>query len=588
MATPQPQPQAIQIEFDVPATMRDGTTLRANIYRPAGAGPWPVLLTRLPYGKDLPLGTALLDPVQAARRGYLIVVQDTRGRFSSEGEWYPLIDEGPDGYDSVEWAAGLPGSSGRVGMYGASYFGFTQWAAARERPPHLRALFPYVSWADVRDGTSMRGGALELGLQGNWLLQNTLSTVFRRNAGNPDPRVLGAELARLIGELDGLPHGGYRELPLRAFGPLKRVGSLRPFADVFTRHTDHDYIARASVAPAYERLNLPAYHAGGWYDIFLGGTLRNFSALTARGAAPQKLLIGPWTHGNSGEFVGDQDYGFTSAAALIDGQIDFMSLQLLWFDRWLKDVPNGIETSAPIKLFVMGENVWRDEREWPLKRAEPTPFYLRSGGHANSLDGDGTLSTQAPGAEPADRYAYDPRDPVPTLGGALLIHVSFRAGPCDQRPVERRPDVLVYSTPPLETDVEVTGPIGVTLWAASSAPDTDFVARLVDVFPDGRAINLTDGILRARFRAGIDAPEALIEPGRAYEYQIDLWATSNLFRAGHRIRVDITSSSFPRWDRNPNTGAPLGEGTELVTATQTILHDSDHPSRILLPLVARA
>ena len=577
----------VNVQFDVPATMRDGAVLRANVYRPEGSGPWPVLLTRLPYGKDLPLGVSVLDPVQAARRGYMVVVQDTRGRFRSEGEWYPLINEGPDGYDSVEWAASLPGGNGRVGMYGASYFGFTQWAAARERPPHLGALFPFITWAEVRDGTGMRGGAVELGLQAHWLMQMTLDPLFRRHAGETDPRGLGAELMRLAAELDNLPHGGYAALPLREFAPLARVGALQPFTDVFTRRTDHEYVSRASVAPFYDRLDVPAYHAGGWYDIFLGGTLQNFATLAAHHSAPQKLMIGPWSHVAQGEMIGDEHFGFRASTALIDAQIDFMTLQLMWFDRWLRDTPNGMDTTPPIKLFVMGENVWRYEQEWPLRRAVPTPFYLHSAGGANTAAGDGLLSTRRPDDDSADRYVYDPADPVPTLGGPLLIHPAYRPGPRDQAPIEARRDMLVYTTPPLDADTEVTGPITVILWAASTAPDTDFVARLVDVHPDGRAINLTDGIIRARARNGLQATESLIEPGQVYEYRIDLWATSNLFRARHRIRLDITSSSFPRWDRNPNTGAPLGEGSDLAPATQTILHDASHPSHVLLPLVPR-
>jgi uncharacterized protein len=584
MAAAQP-PTVVHVELDVPATMRDGVTLRANVYRPEGDGPWPVLLTRLPYGKDLPLGTSMMDPVQAARRGYMVVVQDTRGRFRSEGDWYPFIHEDLDGYDSVEWAAGLPGSSGRVGMYGASYFGFTQWAAARERPPHLAALFPFITWADALDGTSMRGGALELGIMGHWLMQQTLDPIIRQNVR--DPQALRAALDRLISELDGLPRGGYAELPLQEFGPLRRLDSAQFVADVLQRYNDEAYIARVSVAPFYERLDVPAYHAGGWYDIFLNGILQNYTALAARGATPQKLIIGPWSHGAYGQIIGDEDFGFRSATALIDGQIDFMSLQLTWFDRWLKDIANGIAAGPPVKLFIMGENVWRDEQEWPLRRAVPTPHYLHSAGGANTGAGDGTLSPAMPDDEPVDRYVYDPHNPVPTVGGALLVHPSYRPGPVDQRPVESRRDVLVYTSAPLERDVEVTGPVTVTLWAATSARDTDFVARLVDVHPDGRAINLTDGILRARFRQGIHAPESLVNPGQAYAYQIDLWATSNLFRAGHRIRLDVTSSSFPRWDRNPNTGAPLGEGTELVPATQTILHDAAHPSHVLLSIVPR-
>jgi uncharacterized protein len=578
----------IQVEFDVPATMRDGETLRANVYRPVGDGAWPVLLTRLPYGKDLPLGTAVLDPVQAARRGYIVVVQDTRGRFSSGGEWHPLLEEQDDGYDSVEWAAALPGSNGRVGMYGASYFGFTQWAAARQRPPHLRALFPFITWASTLDGTVRRGGALELGLQMNWNLQQSLNVIMRRHGANPDPRVLGAALSQAIDELDGLPGSGYTELPLIEHGPLARVGVAEGFQDGIVRRADRDYLDRTSVFPAYDQLDVPAYHAGGWYDIFLNGTLQNFSALTAHGRPPQKLLIGPWSHASQGQLIGDQDYGFRASSVFIDGQMDFMSLQLRWFDHWLRDQANGIDAEPPIKLFVMGENVWRFESEWPLRRAVPTSYYLHSAGRANTSAGDGTLSTDAPGDEAADRFTYDPRDPVPTVGGATLMHAAYPAGARDQRTIERRSDVLIYTSAPLTEDVEVTGPVSVTLWAASSAPDTDFVARLVDVFPDGRAITLTDGIIRARARAGLAAPESLIEPGRAYAYDIDLWATSNLFRAGHRIRLHVTSSSFPRWDRNHNTGAENGLDDVLVTADQVILHDEAHPSRVVLPIVPRA
>ncbi len=592
MAATPPTPRqqtapSVTVEFDVPMRLRDGVTLRANIYRPAGEGTWPVLLTRLPYGKDLPLGAAILDPVQVARRGYVVVVQDTRGRFRSEGEWFAFIHEADDGRDAVEWAAGLPGGTGQVGMYGISYFGFTQLAAALKRPEALKAVMPAQTWADALDGVLLRGGALELGTTLNWNLVMTLDSTFRRYAADPDPRAIGMAVARLIRELDALPTTGYGELPVDAFGPLRRVGGEAQLAESITRLGDEEFARRGSVAHAYDQIDVPAYHVGGWYDIFLGGTLRNFAALTARGTAPQKLLIGPWSHGVFGELIGDEDFGFGASAALINGQIDFQSLQLLWFDRWLKGAPNGIEQGAPIKIFVMGENVWRDEWEWPLGRAVLTPYYLRSGGHANTADGDGTLSPAAPGAEPADRYLYDPRDPVPTIGGSTLLHAAYRPGPRDQRSIEARPDVLVYTTPALEGDVEVTGPLSVTLWAASSAPDTDYVARLVDVHPDGRAMTLADGIVRARFRAGVHEPATLIEPGRVYEYHIDLFATSMLFRAGHRIRLEITGGSFPRWDRNPQTGGPLWKETELRSATQTIAHDAAHPSHVVLPIVPR-
>jgi putative CocE/NonD family hydrolase len=289
---------------------------------------------------------------------------------------------------------------------------------------------------------------------------------------------------------------------------------------------------------------------------------------------PTKLLIGPWTHSVSSNPIGDLDFGFGAQLGLINLQGDFNNLQLRWFDHWLKGIDTGMLAEAPIRLFVMGANVWRDEHEWPLARAVATPFYLRSGGR---------LSTEAPADEAPDCYRYDPHDPVPTHGGALLLAPEFRTGPVDQTAIEARPDVLTFTTAPLDRDTEVTGPVTVHLWASSSAPDTDFIARLVDVHPDGRAFNLTDGIIRARYRDGL--PASLLQPGRPYRLAIDLWATSNVFKAGHRVRVQVTSSNFPRWDRNPNTGHPFGQDAELCVAEQTILHDRDHPSHILLPLV---
>ncbi|HEY7124028.1 MAG TPA: CocE/NonD family hydrolase [Ktedonobacterales bacterium] len=581
---------AVTVEFDVPARMRDGVTLRSNIYRPAAAGDYPVLLTRLPYGKDFPLGTSILDPVKAARQGYIVVVQDTRGRFASEGDWYPLRDEGPDSYDSVEWAASLPGSTGKVGMYGASYFGFTQWAGAIQNPPHLAAMFPYVTWATPHDGVFSRGGALELGIQAGWLLETGLDTVLRRERGNPDPRVAFGKMAALAGEIDRLVDTGYWSLPLQEFEPFKRTNLGESFFDGVKEPFVPSYSAPSTILGHHHKVHAPSYNAGGWYDIFLAGTLRNFQEMRVQGATEAarqaRLIIGPWSHSTPGHTVGDVYFGYGSSAALINLQIDFMSLQLRWFDRWLKGQDNGVDREAPVKLFVMGANVWRDEQEWPLSRAVPTPFYLHSSGQANSLDGDGSLSQKAPEDESADHFTYDPANPVPTLGGSLLMPATYRSGPRDQRPIEQREDVLVFTSAPLEQDLEVTGPVSVTLWASSSAPDTDFVARLVDVHPDGFARNLTDGIIRARYRNGLDVPE-LLTPGQAYQFTIDLWATSNVFLAGHRIRLDITSSNFPRWDRNLNTGNAIGVDAEGRRATQTILHTRQHPSYVLLPVVPR-
>ncbi len=586
--------QQITVDFDVPAEMRDGTILRANVYRPAGEGRWPVLLTRLPYGKDFPLGTAVMDPAQVARRGYVVIVQDTRGRFTSEGEWDPMRNEALDGVDTIEWASKLPYSDGNVGMYGASYFGFTQWSAAVHQPPALKAMVPFITWNDPFNGTMFRGGALELGVMADWQLLMGIDVLFRRHRGNPDRRVLGQAFYLLSKEIDALGKQGYWSLPLKEFGPHKRQGVTPAFFDLIARPMDREAFEPMTILGKHENVNVPTLNVGGWYDIFLKDTIENFRIMRQQGSTPgarqSKLLIGPWSHREYGNRVGELNFGLASSTTYLNLQTDFMSFQVRWFDHWLKGKDTGMLNEAPIKLFVMGANVWRDEQEWPLARAVETRYYLHSTGHANTLHGNGYLTTDIPDAdEPAsDHYTYDPANPVITRGGALLMPPEYPQGPYDQRQTESREDVLVYTSGQLKEDLEVTGPITVHLWATSSAPDTDFVARLVDVHPDGYAQNLTDGIIRARYRnfAHGEKP-SLIEPGKAYEYTIDLWATSNVFKAGHRIRLDGTSSNFPRWDRNPNTGHEFGADSELAVANQTILHDAEHPSYVVLPVVPK-
>lgn len=584
--------QQVVVEYDVPARMRDGVTLRANIYRPAGEGQWPVLLTRLPYGKDLPGGSSVMDPAQVARRGYVVIVQDTRGRFASEGEWKPMVNEPLDGVDTIKWAASLPYSNGKVGMYGASYYGFTQWSAAVHAPEELKAMVPFITWNDPLNGVLFRGGTLELGTSANWQISMGFDELVRRYRGNPDPRELGRALYRLVGGIDTMGKQGYWSLPLKDFTPLKSNNVGMAFFESVAHPMDrqHPDTDTMTILGKHEQVKVPALNIGGWYDIFLKDTLSNFTTMRQQGSTPEarqsKLVIGPWAHTSYGAAIGEMNFGFASTAAFINLQIDIVSLQIRWFDTFLKGIDTGMLNEAPIKLFVMGANTWRDEQEWPLARAVDTRYYLHSNGHANTLNGDGVLSTSVPKAESTDTYLYDPAHPVMTRGGALLMAPEFPGGPFDQRQTESRDDVLTYTTPALEQDTEVTGPVVVHLWATSSAPDTDFVARLVDVYPDGYAQNLTDGIIRARYRnfAHGEAP-SLIEQGKAYEYEIDLWATSNLFKKGHHIRVDITSSNFPRWDRNPNTGHDFGTDEQLVVATQTILHDAEHPSYIVLPIV---
>lgn len=378
----QPQPQAITVDFDVPARMRDGTILRANIYRPAGEGRWPVLLTRLPYGKDFPLGTAALDPVQAARRGYVVIVQDTRGTNASEGDWYPYLLEADDGVDTIGWAAALPVADGQVGMYGLSYFGFTQWAAAVRQPPALKAMVPFITWADPLNGGFYRGGALELGILANWNLWMGLGVLSRRH--REDPATLGQAVAALCQEIDALGPAGYRSLPLADFAPLRRQEVAPAFFDIVAAPMDRarDLTAAATIRGQHDQVQVPTFNVGGWYDIFLADTLASFTAIRAAGT-PTKLLIGPWSHGTQSNPVGERNFGFGAEKGFIDLQQDFGGLQLRWFDHWLKGIDTGMMMEAPIKLFVMGANVWRDEQEWPLARAVTTPTTcVQAGGSA--------------------------------------------------------------------------------------------------------------------------------------------------------------------------------------------------------------
>jgi putative CocE/NonD family hydrolase len=566
-------PDQLTVEFDVPATMRDGTVLRANIFRPAEGGPFPVALCRTPYGKDFASVQAFLDAPRLARAGYIVVIQDVRGRATSDGAFSPFAHEYDDGYDTVEWAARLPGSSSAVGMFGISYHGFTQWAAALASPPSLKAIVPGLTWARADDGVTFRGGAFELGLAGRWHLEAVAIDAILRRLKDAPPDELARALADLAREIDALRSDGYGELPLADFGPLRRVGVGAEFLEHSARGRAPESYSPFLSPEAYGRITVPSLNIGGWYDIFVQGTIENYLGTRVRGATAEarrsRLLIGPWSHVNYGGTVGEQDFGFAAQAAFMNLQIDLTGLTRRWFDHWLKGLDTGLASEPPVRVFVLGANAWRDMDAWPPPATE-TPLYLRAGG---------ALAPEAPGDEPPDSYVYDPSDPTPTRGGQLLMHPLFVTGAADQRPVEARPDVLSYTGAPLERDLEVIGRVGVRLWAASDAPDTDFVARLVDVHPDGFAQILADGIVRAR--AVVAGP---LEPGRPYEFAIDLWSVANLFRAGHRIRLDICSASFPRWDRSLNTLAPTPTLADARPARQTILHDAAHPSRVLLPV----
>lgn len=571
----------LAVERNVPVPMRDGIILYADIYRPAGEGSYPVLLQRTPYNKSDPLVTSSEgDALRFAEAGYAVVIQDVRGRYASQGEFYVLENESHDGYDTVGWCAAQPWSSGKVGMFGASYAGATQWLAAITQPPHLVTIIPAMAFSDCRQGWTYEGGAFVLGLTLSWtLVYLARDTAFRKLNSLPDGE---SRLDGLTWAVDHLSEV-FRRLPLTNQPELEGVA---PYYFDWLAHPDEDdYWRRWDIEASYDRISIPALNVGGWYDIFLRGTLHNFSGVRER-ATPearqgQRLLIGPWSHDFPwmDNLVGDVDFGFASSGP----GIDFNGLQIRWFDRYLRDVENDFAAAAPVHIFVMGSNVWRSEQEWPLARTRYTNYYMHSAGCANSLHGDGTLTTQAPQDEPPDSYLYNPRDPVPTGGGAVCCSPIYtQGGAFDQRHIESRADVLVYTTALLTEELEVTGPIRLTLFASTSAPDTDWTAKLVDVGPNGFARNLTEGIVRARYRDSSSDP-TLLEPGQTYEYSIDLWGTSNVYKAGHRIRVEISSSNFPRFDRNPGTGEPA----EFCSALQHVFHDTMHPSRITLPVIAQ-
>lgn len=562
---------AVTFESNVPVKMRDGVTLRADIYRPKADGKFPVLLQRTPYNKggDVEFG------LKAAARGYVAIIQDVRGRYASEGEWYTFKHESLDGYDTVEWAAALPYSDGRVGMFGGSYVGATQMLAAIAQPPHLAGICPYVTGSNYHSNWTYQGGAFEQWFNQSWtsgLAQNT----FDRNVSDRTNATKG---------MWQLPLGSYALFnDLTDSGVPVSVKSLAPyFADWLAHPSEDAYWKQWSIEAHFQEITVPQLTIAAWYDIFQDGSLRNYLGVKAHGATDaarrnQHLLVVVGGHAGNGPKIGEVDFGPAS-------HFDEDAVTLAWYDYLFKSAQNEF-AGKPVKLFVMGANQWREEDDWPLARAQRTKYFLHSSGKANSLRGTGTLSTVAPGAtEASDQYVYDPANPAPTIGGPLCCDAAHLApGPRDQRPVEARDDVLVYSTPPLASDMEVTGPVSLELYVKSSAVDTDYTAKLVDVWPDGFAQNLTEGILRTRYRNSQETPE-LMTPGQVYKLTIDVWSTSNVFKKGHALRLEVSSSNFPRFNRNLNTGEDNGTGQRFVPATNTILHDAEHPSVLTLPVV---
>ena len=553
------EPFDIIMELDVRVPMRDGVTLSSDIYRPDAPGAFPTVLMRTPYSNNI---AGMIEKARRlANHGYVCVAQDVRGRWDSDGTYYPFR-EGPDGYDTQEWIGLQSWSDGTIGMSGASYLGTVQWQSAPFRSEHLKCIAPRVICCDYYDGLIYPGGALQLNVAMTWGMRTNARTGQDIDYHNWNE--------------------AFRSLPLGQMDEL--AGRDLPFWKDWMEHDTYDaYWQAMDDEQRWDEISVPALNMGGWYDLYAPQTFTNFNGLRLNGRTPEarqsKLIVGPWPHSLSASTrTGDVDFG--------DGSlVDLEALEMRWFDYWQRGIENGIADEPPIRLFIMGANVWHDEYEWPLARTDWQEWYLHSNGSANTLLGDGVLSTDVPLSEPNDQFIFDPAYPVQTLGGNNCCSPDLVPwGPHDQRPAEMRSDVLCYSSMPLEEDLEVTGPIRMILHAATDGPDTDWTVKLVDVSPSGYAMNLCDGIIRGRLREDRCNP-VLLEPDQVYRYEIEVGVTGNVFRSGHRIRVEISSSNFPRFDRNHNTGKPAREDTELRQARQTICHSDIYPSHLVLPVI---
>lgn len=580
-----------KVEHDVPMQTRDGVTLYSDVYRPDGEGTFPVMIIRTPYDKSMQvyadgatMSRHLIHSRYFPKHGYVVIVQDTRGRWQSGGEFYPYIWDAQDGFDTVEWAAKQPWSNGKVAIVGKSYMGLVQYLAAIEQPPHLVAGGPMSAPISYFENCVYRRGVFELGWQLSYIIGLARDIAIRMGGEEGERRLLYLNrfLENPAIRFGKLKMSEFEHMPIRDW--IGRLAEDAPYVrDLLENWKDGEYWHKMDARPRAGNINVPMLHVGSWFDPFLIDTTEMFERIRREGspevARNQQLIIGPWTHIFGSRRAGQVDFG-------PEAELDIDGLELRWYDHWMKGIDTGLLDEAPVKVFVMGANKWRHEQEWPIARTQYTPLYLASGGKANSRDGDGCLSFEEPGAMPPDSYIYDPNDPVPTCGGTTLLAHGGDAGSCDQALVEQRQDVLVYTSEALARPIEVTGPVVLKLFASTSAPDTDFNAKLVDVRTDGTAFNVADGVIRARFRESLANPTP-VDPGAIVEYEIDMWSTSHLFQAGHRMRIDITSSDFPRYDRNPNTGNDFGvdRGEDMVPARQTIFHDARYPSHVLLPVI---
>lgn len=566
----------ITVRTDVPVKMRDGVTLLADIYRPDTAEPLPVLLMRTPYDKSMAQNTVFMNPAWYARYGYIVVIQDCRGRYSSEGVWNPYELEAADGHDTVEWASHLEGSNGSVAMYGFSYPGAIQLQTAATRPRGLKTIVPAMTASDFFDHWTYEGGVLSQAFILSWVLYLCQDTA--RREGKFD---LQREL-----------WSTFMSLPAPYFSTpvIDTIRDARTVAPYFVEWLDHDtydeYWRNKSIRNSYSEIELPVLHVGGWYDVFIKGTIENFLTLdklrqSDSGRGEQKLIVGPWHHLPWQQYVGSCDFG-VAACNVVN------PMQLKWLDRHMGYSSAEQEDSPKVQVFVLNANEWRSFDSWPPAGTVNRTYYLHSGGRANSISGDGTLSTDAPVDEPWDLYLHDPSAPVLSQGGHSCCFEDIAPmGPMSQRKNEIRNDVLVYTSAVLDQDVSVMGLVKARFYASSTADDTDFAVMLCDVAECGLSINIVNSIVRASRRNSLSEPE-LLEPEKVYEFNLDVGWTAALFKKGHRIRVTIASSNFPHFGRTPNKSSISPVDADLndwKVARQTIYHDSEHPSHLVLPTI---
>jgi putative CocE/NonD family hydrolase len=553
--------EKIRIDHHTPIRMRDGVTLYADVYRPAREGKSPVIVVRTPYGVQRENVGVHDGLITLARLGYAVVNTDCRGRYESEGAWDPFRFEGKDGYDIIEWAARQPWSNGKVATQGGSYLGHVQWAAGSEKPPSLVAMFPAVASTNLYANWITHGGAFRLAFNFGWGVVRMPYRIMQ-----PQSYFSGKDAAPELRYENLLTH-----LPLATMDEAAFHHPVKHWRD-WVKHESYDaYWKEISDEEKFRNIRVPVHTQGGWFDIFLAGTINGLTGVRQYGATEKarqqsRMIIGPWGHGPSRKF-GDLDFGPEADRKLAD-------FERRWHEFHLKGVANGIDKEPPVEIFYMGINRWRGEQDWPVPGTRYQSWFLREGGKLSPDGAQGTATT----------YRYDPANPVPTTGGNNCCGAPTVAGPVDQAPLDGREDIVRFVSDPLTSPVTIAGPVRMKLHAATDGPDTDWMVKLIDVYPDGKAYPMAEGILRARFREGLDKPK-LLQPGQAYEFEIDMVGTAVAFLPGHRIRVDITSSNFPQFDRNLNTGEPLGQGAKPRIAQQTIHHSPRLPSAIVLPVV---